>query len=224
MPSVELKNAERTAKRDFILDRAEALACTKGFETLTIEEIAAASGYSKRSLYLYFADREEIFFYLVLRDYRKLRKFIYGALADKTGRDSAIVAFGRRYYEFSKEYPESFSLIMNYESKHHRYADHHTSESEAVKADTELTPRERCQRASVELGDLLCRALDDERASGRLKTGLPTRALMLLLWGQLFGFLQLLIMRRDKFNDIYGVEQDALFEHLLKSLEAVNAG
>lgn len=224
MPSVELKKAERTAKRDFILDRAEALACTKGFETLTIEEIAAASGYSKRSLYLYFADREEIFFYLVLRGYRTLRRSMESALADKAVSGPAIIAFGRRYYEFSKEYPEFFSLIMSYEANFHRYAEHALSEAGEDGENTDVTPREQCQRASVELGELLCHALDEDRASGRLKTDLPTRALMLLLWGQIFGFLQLLLMRRDGFEDIYGVDQDALFGHLLKSLEASNVG
>ncbi len=224
MPSKELKEAERTARREFILDAAERLVLRKGFDPLTVEEIAAESGYSKRSFYLYFADREELFFGLVLRGYRTLRERLELAFAECAPGTSAIRSFGRRYYGFSRDFPEYFSLIMTYEANYHRYTEPESRAGSggAGPAEAPVPPRDRCQRASDELGDLLCRALDRDRASGILRTDLPAKPLMLLLWGQLFGFLRILLMRREGFVETYGITEDELFERLLDSVEAAN--
>jgi len=45
---------------------------TKGYDAATIIEIARACGYNKRSIYLYFRDKEELFLAVVLRGLEQL--------------------------------------------------------------------------------------------------------------------------------------------------------
>ena len=67
MTPEERKARERWRRRTAVLEKAQELIFQKGFDGTTIEDIAVASGYTKRSIYLYFKDREEIFFAVTAR-------------------------------------------------------------------------------------------------------------------------------------------------------------
>ncbi|MDD5673887.1 MAG: helix-turn-helix domain containing protein [Chitinivibrionales bacterium] len=60
------------AKEGLILDAALKLFAEKGFHETRLEDIAAAAGFSKASLYNYYEDKEAIFINLVIRDFEKL--------------------------------------------------------------------------------------------------------------------------------------------------------
>ncbi|WP_347456535.1 TetR/AcrR family transcriptional regulator [Acinetobacter thermotolerans] len=56
-------------RRKEILNAAEKLFCEKGFEQVTMSEIAEAAGMSKKTLYVHFADKQELFKSLVTSSY-----------------------------------------------------------------------------------------------------------------------------------------------------------
>lgn len=211
MDASERKKAERGRRAEFILDAAEALVFERGFADVTMDDIARASGYTKRSVYLYFRDRDEVFFALVLRGQRLLLSALKAASAEASERGGVIRAFGTAYYRFSLEHPEYFSLVMEYESERHAYA------TGRVTGDS---LRAACQNLSVDYGALLAEALERDLSSGRMRSDLGPFPTMMLLWGQMFGVMQILLMRREGFEAIYGLDQDAFFESFLGRLEA----
>ena len=210
MDTTERKRQERERRADYILDKAEPVVFERGFEATMMDDIAREAGYTKRSVYLYFRDRDEVFYALVLRGQRLLLAALRDATSGSGEGTSVVRRFGDAFYRFSLAHPGYFELIMTYEAKRHSYARGRIDEE---------TPAAACQNISVEYGALLSTALEDGIDSGRLRSGMDARQTMLLLWGQMFGVMQILLMRRAGFADIYGIEPEAFFERFVAQLE-----
>jgi AcrR family transcriptional regulator len=71
-PKVFREQAIRDAKTNLILDAARTVFSQTGFFEARLEDIAAAAGFSKAALYSYYADKEEIFLSLAIRDLENL--------------------------------------------------------------------------------------------------------------------------------------------------------
>lgn len=66
------EQAVREAKVGLILDAARTVFAEKGFHDSRLEDIAAAAGFSKASLYNYYPDKETIFLSLANRDFDRM--------------------------------------------------------------------------------------------------------------------------------------------------------
>jgi len=71
-PKIFREQAVREAKVSLIFDAARKIFSEKGFFETRLEDIAAAAGFSKASLYTYYTDKEEIFLSLAIRDLENL--------------------------------------------------------------------------------------------------------------------------------------------------------
>lgn len=105
----ELIEKEREQRRLYILDAAEELFFAKGFSSVTMDEIAKKVGMNKATIYLYFEDKDSLFFGIVLRKMRiHLKRLEDCAYRKNTGRErvinmlSAGFAFTQENLEFSR--------------------------------------------------------------------------------------------------------------------------
>ena len=217
MDTTERRRLDSERRAEYILDKAQAMVFSKGFEGTTMDDIAVAAGYTKRSIYLYYKDRDEVFFSLVLRGQRLLLEALRDALCDalrdaakEGGSASSVRVLGSSFYRFSLAHPEFFELIMAYESKRHSYMRGRIDEDTKAAA---------CQNISVEYGELLSEAIAREIETGRMSSGLDARQTMMLLWGQTFGVMQILLMRREGFAAVYGIEVADFFERFIEQVE-----
>jgi AcrR family transcriptional regulator len=71
-PKEAREEAIREAKRNLILDAARNVFAQKGYWETRLEDIGAAAGFSKASLYNYYSDKEAIFLSLAIREYGKI--------------------------------------------------------------------------------------------------------------------------------------------------------
>jgi AcrR family transcriptional regulator len=62
----------RDAKSNLILDAALKTFAEKGYHETRLDDIAAAAGFSKASLYNYYEDKEEIFLHILIRMHEKI--------------------------------------------------------------------------------------------------------------------------------------------------------
>ncbi|MET3890605.1 AcrR family transcriptional regulator [Bosea sp. OAE506] len=81
-------------KRRQILDGAQAIFHAQGFDAASMNEIAAAAGVSKGTLYVYFEDKEHLFIALIEREREKHRQHMYHALAEHPDLAHALTGFG----------------------------------------------------------------------------------------------------------------------------------
>ena len=106
MSLIARKELEKEQRRNDILNAAEKLFFSKGYENVSLKDIAKEVKLGRSTLYLYFENKEELFFAIVLRG----AQILYGIVLreSKKARTSfeKLAAFRDAYYEFSKEYSD----------------------------------------------------------------------------------------------------------------------
>lgn len=104
------KALETEARRRYILEAARRLLSSKGIENTSMEDIAAAAEYTRRTLYTYFRNRDEIYMLVYLEDMtNRWEQQQADVIAADTGLEK-LLAFGRSFYAYSKTYPQSLRL------------------------------------------------------------------------------------------------------------------
>jgi AcrR family transcriptional regulator len=106
MSLAEWKERERQQRRNDIIDVATRQFYSKGYDSVSMSDIAQEVGIKKPTLYLYFKNKEALFFAIVIRGSRLRIAIAREDLGDCTkghkGYDDVARSIGR----FSKEYPE----------------------------------------------------------------------------------------------------------------------
>lgn len=117
MPSERRRAREKERRRNEIIDAAEKLFLSKGYDEITMDDVAADADFAKGTLYVYFKSKESLFYAVALRGIRLLNTmFAKAARTKETGLDQ-IYSIGVAYYEFSKRHPEYFTLFSYAESE-----------------------------------------------------------------------------------------------------------
>lgn len=110
--SLELRREqEKQERRDSILDAAEQVFFSKGFDKCSMDEIARTAQLSRALLYVYFKDKTAIMRGILLRSMQALKeRFVRACEAERTGLEK-IAALGMAYYAFSREEPNYFDVL-----------------------------------------------------------------------------------------------------------------
>ena len=111
MTTMTRRERERQARENEIVAAAEALFCEKGFDATAMDEIAAAAQFTKRTLYQYFQNKEELFYAAALTRFTQLRASVaQAAEAGATGIQRLRLG-GEGYYRFFRDQPQKMRLI-----------------------------------------------------------------------------------------------------------------
>ncbi|MDD9301021.1 MAG: TetR/AcrR family transcriptional regulator [Desulfobacter sp.] len=208
MSSKDRKAWEKQQRENRIIDMAEPVFFKKGYEGTTIIEIAKASGYNKRSIYLYFKDKEEIFLAVVLRGLVRMHDML-----EKVSTTSDIRDMGQAFFDFSLAHPDYLKLIMVYEANTCVYQS--SNRLASTGSDERPFYRKKCQDKTDAIAAVMTQCLEHAMAQNQIRTDLSPEQLMLILWGQVFGVMQIILMRQQDFKKTYGISYKALFNAFL---------
>ena len=112
----ERREDEKERRRGEILDAAEVLYADKGWEALTVDQVARTARLSRALVYVYFRDKEDLLFAIGERAMRQLRERFVAALGTRqTGMDQ-IEAIGRAYIGYAHEFPHYFDFCSRFQS------------------------------------------------------------------------------------------------------------
>ncbi len=105
MGTAERRQRERERKEREIIDAARELFFMKGYDSTSVDEIAARLEIAKGSVYLYFSNKEELF-YAVANDGMRIALQMYEEAVKeaRTGLDK-LMAIGRAYIRFWSSHP-----------------------------------------------------------------------------------------------------------------------
>ncbi len=96
-----------------IMDVAERLLVEKGSEdAVSIREIARAIGITSPSVYLHFADKDELFDALCNRRFEELGGILETARNEANDPLDALTQCGRAYFMFGLQHPEQYAFLM----------------------------------------------------------------------------------------------------------------
>jgi len=126
------KEREKEQRRDDILDIAETLFFKKGYDNVSMSSIAKEVGLGKSTLYIYFDNKEELFFGVVLRGVTILSTMIEERVKKESTGLKKIIGFKKAYNKFIKAYPEYFQAYNYFQSGRFDLANLLHSDSEEI--------------------------------------------------------------------------------------------
>src|SRR5215813_283388 len=111
----ERRQEEKERRRGEILDAAEAVLASVGWDAMTMEEVARKARLSRALVYVYFKDKTDLMFGVGERALSALRQHFAAAVAQHQQGLDQLAAIGRAYIAFSREQPVYFDVIARCE-------------------------------------------------------------------------------------------------------------
>jgi len=198
----ERRQEEKERRRAEILDAAEAVVASAGWDALTMDQVARRARLARALLYVYFTDKVDLMYGICERGLATLRqRFAEVEARHRLGLDQ-IVGIGRAYIAFSQEFPVYFDILARCELREVNT--------------TEATPNEAaCQAAGGALQALMVAVLETGVRDGSIRADLgDPRVVANALWGMTHGALQL-AATKAKVLAYAGVDGRAVIEQTI---------
>ena len=111
---LERRGKEKDIRKKLILKSARALFFKKGFNKVTVDEIAKCSELGKGSIYLYFKSKEEIYAQILLNDIDNFNQQVSVLFDKEDSASDLLVEFSCIYVDFFLNDGELFRILMTY--------------------------------------------------------------------------------------------------------------
>lgn len=213
MGSNERKEKEKEIRKNDIISAAERTFFTKGYNYATMDDVAKEAEYSKRTVYVYFNSKEQIYFEIMIRGYRLLMKMLKANLEKDKAHTAIeeIKQMASTLYQFSNDYSEYFGAIMEYENS---VLDFQKSIPDRSK--------EECYVLGEQILSILMDALKKGIAEGSIRSDLNIKNTALALWACIIGVFNAAKKKKYYIENYHGIKPEDLvseaFNMLIKSI------
>jgi AcrR family transcriptional regulator len=189
----ERRIKEKDNRRRLILKSARALFFKKGFNKVTVDEIAKISELGKGSIYLYFNSKEEIYAQILLSDIDSFYQMVSVLFEKKGSALELLEEFSMIYVDFFLNESELFRILMTFML-------HPDRMNLSKELNTQIL--EANARSIDIIGKILEKGVDSKEFSPEINIRRNQNA----IWGLLNGVVSLFIFfgskerRKDKIN------------------------
>ena len=193
----ERREEEKERRRQEIIEAAESLYAQKGWDAVTMDQVARKPRLSRALLYVYFKDKEDLLFAVTERALDELRRrFDEAASHHELGLDK-VTAIGRAYVLFQQETPFQFDAC----SRYHAHQTHQGMPNELA-----------CNAGGDAVMAVMVEALNRGIADGSIRrdVGEPLRVCV-MLWAFSHGLIQIAINKSQEIAR-HGIEMAGLIE------------
>ncbi len=209
MDSTERKKRKKERIQGLFIDAAETRFLESGYEQVSVEAIAEDIGYTKRTFYVYFKDKEEIFAAVTFRTLSALfQQLLLAASSKETGLDK-LTSIGYAYYKYMKAFPYHFGLNQMFELKN--YANDQLS-----KIDKEREFTCACVQKDKEITVLVKEIIALGREDGSIDSSQSDDGLLLFMFGTTFGMLQALKHQEKYIGTGKEAQKDDFFKDFIQ--------
>ncbi len=112
-----IKARRRKQHRLEILTTAEQIFARQGYHTTTMETVAEECGWSKGTLYLYFKNKEDLFFSILIEKMEHFSETLLSELKNSEGLEGKIAALIEAQFQFLTENKHFFQLVIAEQGK-----------------------------------------------------------------------------------------------------------
>ncbi|KRL99432.1 TetR/AcrR family transcriptional regulator [Liquorilactobacillus satsumensis] len=206
MGQLERKFRERKLKQQDVIDAAERIFAQKDYATAGIDEIAKEAEFSKKTLYVYFNSKEQIYFEIALRGYRKFQAILEKkmATAGPTGSLEKLRLFFNSIVTLRNDFPVYLEAIIYYEG------------STLEKLQLGEVVLQKYYQLNAEILELLKAILVQGRAEGRFSAEMANEQGAAFVWSCIVGISTL---DRTKENYLRAAQHFTAGDFMLKSFE-----
>jgi len=111
--SLERRERGKLELRQTILEAAVKLFEEQGgFENFSLRQVAEEIGYSATTIYLYFRDKDELLFYVVVEGFREFGQQLEEGYRSSTDPVERLLNIGRAYVQFGLDHPMHYRLMF----------------------------------------------------------------------------------------------------------------
>lgn len=204
MGSHERKSQEKLIRKNDILKAAEKIFIQKGYESSTMDEIAADAEYTKRTVYQYFPAKEDIYFALALNAFEKLMEDIGSVFSQGICGLEKLQKAGEAYMLFYLKYPDQF-LIMS------RARSIHTREAESVY-------HQGIVRYQQRMFELFGQAIEQGKNDGSIKKDIDAKLSTFFLVSASVSLFSELAENRERMEQVLDVSLETYMRFSLERL------
>ena len=174
----ERRQEEKERRRTEILDAAEQVTGSSGWDELTMDQVARRARLSRALLYVYFKDKVDLMYALCERSLIELqRRFVLAAQSKQLGLDR-VHAVGEAYIAFVEECPVYFDILARCGLREVNTKDPGTNEL-------------ACQTVGEAMLGMIVAVLDEGVKDGSIRADLGNRVVAATaLWGFMQGVIQ----------------------------------
>ncbi len=196
----ERKEREKEQRKQDIIEAAERIFFTKGFEDSTMDDIAEEAELSKGTLYLYFKSKEQLYLEIMLRG-EQIMNSLFKKASEKvdTGLEKSY-AIGRAYQEFRKNHYDYFNAMIYFNIK-----EDNLDEEDLVAMKLH---KERNDGLNMLIASLQC-GVDD----GSVHPEIDPVKTSVLLWGMANGLFQLLTRKTLILEKVHNIDTKEVAEY-----------
>ena len=108
----EVQDAKKEKKRSAIIQASLRVFARKGYETTALDEVAREAGLAKGTLYLYFKDKEDLYFQVMLTVLERFEAFVGQQIGQSENPLEKMAAVARAQIGFFADNPSYFRLFM----------------------------------------------------------------------------------------------------------------
>jgi len=108
---------EKERRKLEMMEAAEKLFAEKGFENVKMEDVAKASEFTRKTLYAYFKNKDDLYRQVFLNIASQRWDFLVNEMKLSDDGIPRIRAFGQANYEYTIANPEHFKLIVHIDQK-----------------------------------------------------------------------------------------------------------
>ncbi len=174
----ERRVEEKERRRGEIADAAERLYADKGWEAVTMDQVAKRARLSRALVYVYFRDKEELLFAIGQRAMSVLRERFTEAAGRHVRGIDQVHAIGRAYMAYAHEFPHYFDVCARFQA--HSVASDPGSNEGA------------CRVAGDEAIAVVVRAITTGIADGSVRSDIgPPMLVAVSMWAFTHGIIQL---------------------------------
>ncbi|HYG49395.1 MAG TPA: TetR/AcrR family transcriptional regulator [Flavobacteriales bacterium] len=205
----ERKEKEKQQRLELILKAAEQVFTVKGFETATVNDVAAEAELGKGTLYLYFTNKDDIILALGTGAIVELHAlFQKTAAKHKKGLDQ-IRALGKAYVDFCKKNPLKYKLLNFYRVQPIQPNSH-------LETPHIMGCHMHSQQLMAFLHSVITKGIDDRSISKKVDPFITS----FMLWGVTTGVHQLMHTLGEHLEADFGLKQAAFLDYYFDFMES----
>lgn len=186
----ERRQEEKDRRRNEIIDAAEDLYRTLGWDAVTMDSVAKRARLSRALVYVYFKDKRDLHFAIAIRALEMLRtRFEQASARARTGIEK-VEAIGRAYMAYGQEFPHFFDACARLEA----HAPDGTEAGHQVHA---------CLEEGKRVHNVVVEALAAGQRDGTIRSDLgDLQVTSRVLWGFTHGLIQIALTKAGPLAEV----------------------
>lgn len=111
MQKLSRRQRERQTREAEIIMAAEKIFYQKGYDDASMDEIAKEAEFTKKTLYQYFVNKEDLYFAVACKGYQTVFDYLLAAEKQENSGFEQMRRFIFAYYQFYLAFPHTFRLL-----------------------------------------------------------------------------------------------------------------